>query len=243
MLRRYSTIVFFLFVLPMLVPAQEHPQSMESKPAVKELPYEKDITAYVKKSLENPPPENCSIFIGSSTWRLWGQKLEEDFAELKAINRGFGGSTIPDVIRATDRLILPHKPARILFFCGGNDIARSTPPEVVFENFQKFLEKVHTAFPNCQVYFVSVSRAPVREKNWKDTETFNMNVQKFAKELDYLHYINTVDLMNDETGRTREDLYLADRLHLNRKAQEEIWIPTIKEAVIKTEKLPLTLGR
>lgn len=232
MLRRNLTVIFLLSIFfSSLASAQEHSQT-----AAKALPYEKDIVAYEKKSLENPPPENCSMFIGSSTWRLWGKLLEKDFAEFKAVNRGFGGSTIPDQIRAAERLILPHKPARILFFCGGNDIHRSATPEVVFENFQKFLKIVHTALPECQVYFVSISRTPAREKNWKQTETLNAKVQELSKELDYLHYINVVDLMNDENGRPRDDLFVADRVHLNRTAQE-IWIPVIKNTIIKTEKL------
>ena len=100
-----------------------------------EFRYEKDIIAYEKKSAENPLPENCSIFVGSSTWRLWGDQLEKDFAEFHAVNRGFGGSTIPEVLHVMHRIVTPHKPARVVFFCGGNDIAGGASAEKTFENF------------------------------------------------------------------------------------------------------------
>ena len=195
-----------------------------------ELPFEKEITAYEVKLKENPPVENSTMFVGSSTWRLWQKQLETDFVDLKAVNVGFGGATIPDLLRAADRIVIPHKPARIAFFCGGNDVARKMTPDVVLGNFKKYLAKIWTADPLCEIYFVSVTHAPVRSASWPQSDQFNDSVKALAEKLDGLYFIDIRPAMNDENGNIREELFLPDRLHLNRDAQE-IWIPMILDAV------------
>lgn len=192
--------------------------------------FEKAVAAYEEKSKENPPPKNCTMFIGSSTWTLWGTQLEEDFKEFRAVNRGFGGSKIPDVIRAYDRLVSPHKPQRIVFFCGGNDIAGKAEPEKVFEDFKTFLRLLWSENPECEVFWVSVSRAPVRKTSWEHTRKLNEMAQELSQKATGLFYIDVASQMDDESGETREDLFIQDRLHLNRTAQE-MWIPVIKAAI------------
>ena len=198
--------------------------------AAEELPFEKDIAAYEKKFQENPPAENSTFFVGSSTWTLWGKQLEEDFASLQAVNTGFGGATIPDLLRAVDRIVIPHKPKRILFFCGGNDVARKMEPGVVLDNFKKYLAKIWAVNPLCEVYFVSITQAPARKEFWPQTRQLNDEIRQLAEKLDGLYFIDTRPAMSDENGDIREDLFLSDRLHLNRQAQE-IWIPIILDAV------------
>jgi len=198
--------------------------------AAEELPYEKEIAAYEKKFQENPPIENSTMFVGSSTWRLWGEQLEEDFAELQAVNTGFGGAVIPDLLRAADRIVIPHKPKRILFFCGGNDIARKMEPDVVFANFKKYLAKVWAADPLCEVYYVSITHAPSRKEFWPQTRQLNDDIRQLAEKLDGLYFIDIRPAMSDENGVIREDLFLPDRLHLNREGQK-LWIPIILDAV------------
>ena len=207
--------------------------------AVEDLPFEKEIAAYEKQFRASPPVKNSTMFVGSSTWTLWGKQLEEDFAELQAVNTGFGGATIPDLLRAADRIVIPHKPKRILFFCGGNDIAQKMEPDVVLANFKKYLAKIWAADPVCKVYYVSVSHAPVRKPDWEKTDRLSAEIKKLAEELDDLDFIDIRPAMNDAGGDIREDLFLPDRLHLNRDAQK-IWIPIILDAVKSEKELTFT---
>ncbi len=198
--------------------------------AAEDLPFEKEIAAYEKKFAQNPPIENSTFFVGSSTWTLWDKQLEEDFAELKAVNVGFGGATIPDLLRAADRIVIPHKPKRILFFCGGNDVARKMEPDVVVGNFKKYLAKIRAVDPLCEIYYVAITHAPVRKPDWPKSDVVNDEIQKLAEKLDGLYFIDIRPAMNDDNGKIRENLFLQDRLHLNRDAQK-IWIPIILKAV------------
>jgi hypothetical protein len=46
--------------------------------------------------MADPPPKGGIIFTGSSSIRMW-TSLKEDFPGLPVLNRGFGGSMIPEV--------------------------------------------------------------------------------------------------------------------------------------------------
>jgi len=58
-------------------------------------------------------PADAVVFYGSSTIRMWTD-LADDFALLRVVNRGFGGSGIDDCRAALARLVLPLRPRAIL---------------------------------------------------------------------------------------------------------------------------------
>src|SRR5262245_66348764 len=58
--------------------------------------FESEIHAFEAADATDPPPQNGIVFTGSSSIRLW-TTLAEDFAPLPVINRGFGGSMLPEV--------------------------------------------------------------------------------------------------------------------------------------------------
>lgn len=197
------------------------------KLAAQEPRFEAEIKAYEAKAVDDPPVPGSTFFVGSSTWRLWGPALEEDFGQFSPVNRGFGGATIPDVLRVMDRIILPYRPARIVFSCGGNDLAGGDAPETVVKNFKTFLARVWKANPLTEVYFVSNRHSPAREKFRKQSDQFNRLVNELAGKIAGLYYIDVVPLTD---GRDRDQLFLADRLHLNRVGQQR-WIPVITAAL------------
>ena len=188
------------------------------------------VESYIEKSKANPPTIGSTIFIGSSTWTQWGTQLEEDFIEYKAVNRGFGGSKIPDQLAYMDRLLMPYAPARVLFFCGTNDVASGTSPDSVLHDFKFFLARLWTVYPETQVYFVSVPHAPSRKKHWMKGDSLNMLVEEFATRNEKLIYVDIVSAMYGADGKVREELYKPDRLHMNRSGQE-VWIPILKNAM------------
>src|SRR5687768_2948866 len=53
------------------------------------LPFAKEINAYTQADLTNPPPRGATLFVGSSSIRLW-KTLAQDFPQHRVINRGFG---------------------------------------------------------------------------------------------------------------------------------------------------------
>jgi lysophospholipase L1-like esterase len=117
-----------------------------------------------------------------------------------------------------------------VFFCGGNDIAGGASAEITFENFKTFLIRLWDASPNTEVFFVSVTGAPVRERFFDETRKYNMLVKDLAETMTRLHYVDTFAMLVGEDGKAQEKYFLQDRLHLNRDGQER-WIPVITEAL------------
>ncbi|WP_138991009.1 GDSL-type esterase/lipase family protein [Larkinella sp. C7] len=202
--------------------------------------FESEIKAYEAKAVDDPPVPGSTFFVGSSTWRLWGSALEEDFSLFSPVNRGFGGATIPDVVRVMDRIILPHRPARIVFSCGGNDLAGGDDPETVVKNFKTFLARLWQSNPLTEVYFVSNRHSPARQKFRKQGDRFNQEIKKLAGKLDGLYYIDVVPLTDGKDGKGRSELFLADGLHLNREGQQ-LWIPVITTALKERDRLRMKL--
>ena len=71
-------------------------------------PWEHSIRAFEARDRTTcGPVQGCIVFVGSSSFTLWSS-LEEDMAPLPAVNRGFGGALIDDVVRYTDRIVVPY---------------------------------------------------------------------------------------------------------------------------------------
>ncbi|GAB3926672.1 GDSL-type esterase/lipase family protein [Larkinella terrae] len=217
---------FFLLTLLIWVSANAGLLAQEPR-------FESEIKAYETRAVNDPPIPGSTFFVGSSTWRLWGPALEEDFSRFQPVNRGFGGATIPDVLRVMDRIILPHCPARIVFSCGGNDLAGGDAPETVVKNFKTFLARIWQANPLTEVYFVSNRHSPAREKFKKQGDQFNKQIKQLSEKVDGLYYVDVVPLTD---GKDRAELFLADGLHLNREGQKR-WIPVITAELEKRDQL------
>src|SRR6185295_18400823 len=84
--------------------------------------WEATIKKFEEGDKTTPPPRNGIVFIGASSIVRWN--LPTSFPELgrRAINRGFGGSLAADSTRYADRIVIPYKPRKVVFYAGDNDI-------------------------------------------------------------------------------------------------------------------------
>ena len=94
------------------------------------------------------------VFVGSSSIRLWD--LKKSFPDVPALNRGFGGSVIPDSVDHVDLLVIRHKPRIVVFYAGDNDIAAGRTPQQVFDDYKAFVSKVHAAVPAARIAFIGI---------------------------------------------------------------------------------------
>ena len=92
--------------------------------------WQPDIAAFVAADHEHPPARHGVLFIGSSSIRFW-ESLAQDFPGIPVINRGFGGSALPDSTYYADRIVWPYKPNLIVMYAGDNDINDGATPEQV----------------------------------------------------------------------------------------------------------------
>ena len=124
MINIFKTIFLFL-LLPHVAAAQGQ------KPA-----YWNDIQKFKQQDSIAFPGTGKILFVGSSSFTNW-KDVQNYFPGYPIINRGFGGSSLPDVIRYEKDIIFPYNPKQIFIYCGENDIAGDTTVtgKIVFERF------------------------------------------------------------------------------------------------------------
>ena len=196
-----------------------------SKRLYADQPYENDMRRFEKEDEQNPPNEETTFFVGSSTFTIW-KEIPQDFSEFHAVNRGFGGSQIVDWLNfGCERALVKHKPNRIVFFCGCNDIAAGKSEEETFENYKKFVAKMRELNPNLNIHFCALHMPPVREQHWDAFRKFNADVKALTESDSRMFY---VDFATATDGKP--ELFQADRLHLTREG-EKVLIPLIVDSI------------
>lgn len=198
--------------------------------------FEKEIVAYEQKDQRNQPPVGQTVFVGSSTFTRW-QSLEKDLSDLHPINRGFGGSTIPEINHYETRLIAPLKPSKIVFYAGTNDIADGHSAEQVCNDFKQFVNATHHDAPNADIYFISMSVAPSRLPMQTQFDQGNVLISDYTKTDPKLHFIDVRPVMRDEKNQLKAAYFGPDQLHMTTEGYNA-WIPVIRNALSKNPKTP-----
>lgn len=187
----------------------------------KEAPFEKEIRAFEEADRKQAPPRGAVLFVGSSSIRMW-KTLEKDFPKLTVINRGFGGSTIRDSIRYADRIVIPHRPERVVLYAGDNDIAQGMSPEQVLADFKGFVAAVRGKLSGVRIDFIAIKPSIRRWGMVEQMREANRLVREYARGEEGLGYIDIFTPMLGEDGMPRKELFVEDGLHLN-EAGYQLW--------------------
>ncbi len=170
---------------------------------------------FAEADAKAPPAKGGIVFVGSSSIRLWN--LEKSFPGLPAINRGFGGSQLPDSVRHVERLVLRHAPKTVVLYAGDNDLAAGRTPAQVVDDFKTFVAKVHEALPQAHIAFVAIKPSLARWALIAKVREANAGVRTVCDSDDRLGYIDVDGPMMGYDARPRADLFVADGLHLSEK--------------------------
>jgi lysophospholipase L1-like esterase len=183
--------------------------------------FDADIAAFEVRDRTNPPPKDATLFIGSSSIRMW-KTLAQDFPEHKVINRGFGGSEISDSVHFADRIVIPYRPKRIVMYAGGNDINAGKSPERVAADFKAFVKKVRAKLPDTPIAYISIAPNPARWSQVDRVRRANELIREFTATDSKLTFIDVFPHMLGGDGQPRPEIFLDDRLHMNEKGYA-IW--------------------
>lgn len=196
-------------------------------------PFANEIAAFKKQDSISFPPKNAILFVGSSSFRKW-QNVAVYFPGYTIINRGFGGSTLPDVIRYEKDIIFPYHPEQIVIYCGENDIASSdtVTAKNVLQRFKKLFTDIRSAIPAVPVVFVSLKPSPSRWQMKDRMIAANELIRKFLKKQKKAKFISVWKSMLSPDGKPWNALFLADNLHMNEKGYA-IWKKLIEPHLIK----------
>lgn len=197
-------------------------------------PFWDEIQAFRKADSLNPPPKKPILFVGSSTIRLW-QNTQADFpTHTPIINRGFGGSTLPDVIRYEDDVILKYKPKQIVFFCGENDLASSdtVTADVVFNRFVTLFTDIRKHLGNVPFVYLSIKPSPSRWRRKDEMIRANELVKAYLNKQKKTVYIDTWTPMMNADGTPKTELFRDDKLHMKPEGYA-IWQKLIEPKLVR----------
>ena len=142
--------------------------------------YATDIAAFKKADSKINFIEHPIVFAGSSSFTKWTD-VQEYFPNYPIINRGFGGSTLLDVIYYANDVILKYKPKQVVIYCGENDLASSdsATAEVVLERFKKLFKLIRKKVPYAWITYISIKPSISRQMLMPKMEATNELIKKF----------------------------------------------------------------
>lgn len=178
-------------------------------------PYINEIQDFKKKDSLNPPPKHAILFVGSSSFRKWTD-VEDIFKQYPVINRGFGGSSLPDVIRYANDIIFPYQPRQIFIYCGDNDLASSdtVTPAIVVQRFQQLFQLIRSRLKKVPIAFVSIKPSPSRKKLMPKMVAANNAIKELLLKQKRTKFIDIYHPMLLPDGYPNGSLFESDSLHM-----------------------------
>jgi lysophospholipase L1-like esterase len=177
--------------------------------------FESEIAAFEKWDHQNAAPRDPILFVGSSSIRLW--QTADAFPNLPVMNRGFGGSTVPDVNHFADRTVFKYKPRVIVFYAGDNDLAAGRSPEQVHRDTEEFRRMVHEHLPSTRIIYLAIKPSPKRWHLWSQQQKVNALEKAISEKVAYFTYLDTATPILGPDGQSRKELFRDDGVHMNDK--------------------------
>ena len=192
-----------------------------------------DIQHFKTQDSTHFPPKHAILFTGSSSFTKW-VNVQDYFPGYTIINRGFGGSSLPDLIRYAKDIIFPYEPRQILIYCGDNDLAASdtVTATMVLNRFKHLFMMIRQQLPNTSVAFVSIKPSPSRQRLMAKMEEANSLVRNFLKNKKNTAFIDVYHKMLNEDGTPIKSIFIEDELHMNAEGYA-IWQKAIEPYLLK----------
>jgi lysophospholipase L1-like esterase len=184
-------------------------------PALDPTRFEPEIRAFEAADRASPPPLGGVVFIGSSSIQHWSD-VAADFPGVPVLNRGFGGSTLADVVYYEDRALLPYHPHLVVLYAGDNDLAEGRTPERVLGDYRAFVARLRSALPAARIVFVSIKPSPSRRAYIDRMRETNQRIRAEIARDSLGTYVDVFTPMLDATGQPRPELFEPDSLHMTR---------------------------
>ena len=178
-------------------------------------PFAPEILAFEAADRTMPPPPGGVVFVGSSSIRMW-TNAAADFPGVPLVNRGFGGSTLRDVVQLTPRLVLKYQPHLVVLYAGDNDLSAGHTPADVRNDYAAFVRIVRRALPSTRIVFVSIKPSPSRWAIADRMREANELVRQEIVRDTLASYVDVFTPMIGANGRPRSELFGPDSLHMTR---------------------------
>lgn len=214
-MKRSLVLAVILFVTSGLLAKDPDPKRWEAA-----------IAKFQQQDRARPTAPGAVVFTGSSSIALW-RDLDKHFPDQVVLNRGFGGSTLPDVNHYLDQVVLKHRPRIVVLFCGGNDMAaHDRSPQEVLADFETFRQRIHAELPRTKIVYLSIHLPPGRLAQRDKIQEANRLIAAACGKHEGCTFVNVHELMLGADGNPNPDLY-ADKLHPNARAYQ-LWAEKLR---------------
>ena len=192
------------------------------------------MAEFAAQDAVNPPPVGAIVLTGSSSIARWNDAAAAALAPLTVIPRGFGGSTMADLLHHLDAVALQYRPRAILIYEGDNDTARDVPVDTVLQQFRQILDRVHQTLPETRVYVMAVKPSVSRVEVWPVAQQLSAGLKAVAEAEPLVYYVDSATPFLDSDGKVMTDIFIADDLHFN-DLGNLIWGSVIRAALMPQE--------
>jgi lysophospholipase L1-like esterase len=217
-MRRATVFLATLVLVATAVAAQQ------SKPADPNR-WEPDIQRFEAQDREHPPAKGGIVFIGASSIVRWN--LAESFPDLKAVNRGFGGSEMADSARYASRIVVPQAPRVVVLYPGENDLARGTTPDTIGAGFTAFYQVVHGALPNSRIVAIGLKPTPARWQLTDKMHATNRLIRSYCESHPGCVYVDVWPDMLGADGKPRPEHFIPDGQHMTPEGYK-VWTRLVR---------------
>jgi len=193
--------------------------------------WEADVAALESLDAVEQPPPAATLFVGSSSIRLW-DSIADDMAPRPVIRRGYGGARYRDLAHHVPRLVAAHDCRAIVVFVA-NDITPQEPATAadVMQDVRAVHARIRARHPETPLFFVAVTPTESRWAVWPEIVRFNDAIAEFVATKPGTFFIATADrFLDPDSGRPRPALFRDDRLHLNADGYR-VWAAAIAAAL------------
>lgn len=191
-----------------------------------------EIKNFKAQDQQQMADNNAILFVGSSSFRMWTD-VQDYFPGYKIINRGFGGSSLSDVIYYADDIIFPYQLRQVVIYCGENDLAEpNVDASVVYDRFKILFQLIRKHYPGIPVTYVSMKPSPGRKRNRPSMEAGNAAIRYYLSNQKNTSYVDVYHLMLNDLGNPKPEIFRSDSLHMNANGYA-IWKKAIEPHLVK----------
>lgn len=188
--------------------------------------FQSEIDVIQGKQFKIDSSKEVVVFTGSSSIRMW-RDVQDYYPHINAINTGFGGSHMSDLLHYLDVLVLKHKPDKVFIYEGDNDIADSKKNTDILDTTIQVVSKILETYPDVEIYLISPKPSISRWSFKEQYEELNAMLDEYSSTNKSITYIDVWNPMLNDEGVPLPDIFVEDNLHMNEKGYK-IWGDIIK---------------